>query len=511
MKARSRSTVTLAVLGVIPLLLLAVGLHLKAMRGPYWLGMNSDPEYAYLFNSLLILSGKPPFLIEHPGTPVQTLGAVVVRVVFGVSGRGSLIDDVVRRPELYLSAIHLCLISVTALLVFSAGVIVLRQTQQLSLAILVQLAPWLSVNLLEELSRVRPELLLVGMSVVFGALILLTTREGTSHRDDPSALVFGGVVGIALATKLTALPLLLGPFVVFDGWRPRLLFLGASTIGFLAGILPALPRMLSMGKWSANLLIHSDGYGSGPASFIDPVRYVPALWSLVGGEPVVVSVMVCSAVVWLVCRQRRALGAALVVQIAQFLMVAKHPGPHYLVPAIGTLGVSLCLCWQYWASRARPPFRVLAVPLLAGLLVFQGLGLRSRSLALQAARIDQEMIARVTEETAHKSSCVTIYYYRSSSRAFALQFGNLWSKFAGLNAAPALLAHYPNVLFDKGGLHIRDFNWQDETDIRTLLREHACVLLQGTTLSSTAVVPEIALDVTFAAMHETLYRLYLQR
>ena len=165
------------------------------------------------------------------------------------------------------------------------------------------------------------------------------------------------------------------------------------------------------------------------------------------------------------------------------------------------------MCWQYWASRARQPFRALAVPLLAGLLVFQGLGLRSRSLALQAARTDQETIARVTEETAHKSECVTIYYYRSSSRAYALQFGNLWSMFGGLDAAPALVARYPNVLFDKGGLHIRDFSWQDETDARALVRDHACVLLEGTTLTSTAMAPEIALDVTFAAVHETLYRL----
>jgi hypothetical protein len=508
-EARSRSTLALAVLSVAPLLLLSVGLYLKATRGPYWLGLNSDPEYAYLFNSLLILSGKPPFLIEHPGIPVETLGAVVVRAVYGVSGSGSLIDDVVGRPELYLSAIHFCLISVTALLVFSAGVIVLKYTKQLSLAILVQLAPWLSVNLLEELSRVRPEPLLIGMAVLFGALIFLTTSEGKSLHDHRSVLVFGAVVGIAVATKMTALPLLLGPLVVFDEWRPRLLFLGASAVGFLAAILPALPKVLSMGKWSATLLIHSGDYGSGPASIIEPVRYLPALWSLVAGEPVVAAIMMCSAVMWLVFRESRALGAALVVQIAQLLMVAKHPAPHYLVPAIGTLGVNLCVCWQYWASRAGQRFRAPApaVLLLAGLLVFQGLGLRSRSVALQAARIDQETIARETEEAGRKSECVTIYYYRSSSRAYALQFGNLWSKSAGLNAAPALVARYPNVLFDKGGLHIRDFAWQDETDLRALVREHACVLLEGTTLTSTAVAPEIALDVTFAAMYETLYRL----
>jgi hypothetical protein len=222
--------------------------------------------------------------------------------------------------------------------------------------------------------------------------------------------------------------------------------------------------------------------------------------------------MVCSAMMWLVFRESRALGAALVVQVAQFLLVAKHPAVHYLVPAIGTLGVNLCVCWQYWASRAERHVRAPApAVLLAGLLVFQGWGLRSRSAGLHAARIDQETIARATEATARKSECVTIYYYRSSSKAYALQFGNLWSKSAGLNATPALVARYPHVLFDKGGLHIRDFTWQAETDLRALLREHECVLLEGTTLASTAVAPEIALDVTFAAMYETLYRLRGQR
>src|SRR5205814_5181817 len=45
----------LLLLAVIPIGLLCLATALREIRGPYYLGANSDPDYAYLFNSLNVL------------------------------------------------------------------------------------------------------------------------------------------------------------------------------------------------------------------------------------------------------------------------------------------------------------------------------------------------------------------------------------------------------------------------------------------------------------------------
>ncbi|MFZ9739305.1 MAG: hypothetical protein ACO3EZ_14990, partial [Prochlorotrichaceae cyanobacterium] len=39
-------------LTVIPSLYFVIVLIIRTLRGPYWLGLNSDPDYIYLFSSI---------------------------------------------------------------------------------------------------------------------------------------------------------------------------------------------------------------------------------------------------------------------------------------------------------------------------------------------------------------------------------------------------------------------------------------------------------------------------
>src|SRR6185436_1662443 len=142
----------LVALGLAPVLYVAAGLVLKASRGPYWLGTNADPEYAYLFNALSIAGGHAPYHVDHPGTPLQMLGAVVLRAIALASGCDALVPDVIARPETYLTAL------------------------------LVQASPRLFLATSVELSRVRPEPLLIALSSVYGAVLLTSTAE-TARRD----------------------------------------------------------------------------------------------------------------------------------------------------------------------------------------------------------------------------------------------------------------------------------------------------------------------------------------
>jgi len=57
----------------------------------------ADPDWSYLANSLLVAEGKTPQHVDHPGTPLQILGAIVYRVNYLFSSREiSLAEDVLR-------------------------------------------------------------------------------------------------------------------------------------------------------------------------------------------------------------------------------------------------------------------------------------------------------------------------------------------------------------------------------------------------------------------------------
>src|SRR5688572_28745365 len=86
---------SVATLAVIPVCLFLLSLALRDLRGPYHLASHSDPDYPYLFNSLSILHQQAPIISEHPGTPVQMLGALAIlaRWLPGRLGSGSTMVD----------------------------------------------------------------------------------------------------------------------------------------------------------------------------------------------------------------------------------------------------------------------------------------------------------------------------------------------------------------------------------------------------------------------------------
>jgi len=490
----------LVALGLLPVLYAAAGLALKASRGPYWLGTNADPEYAYLFNALEIASGRAPYNVGHPGTPLQMLGAIVLRGIALVSGRGTLALDVIARPETYLTAMHVAILAGVAILIFSAGLIVLRRTGHLGAALLVQAGPWLFLATPGELSRVRPEPLLIALSAVYGAVLLTSAVDGS--RRDVTAL--GGLTGAGIASKITALPLVLAPLVAFRAWKWQRRFIATAAIAFLMGIIAAWPRVLSMGKWMATVAVHADAYGGGPVTVIDTTRYLPSLWGLLVAEPIMALTIVVGALLWLGGHRRRVLGAALLVQIAQVLMVAKHPGVHYLAPAVGTLGINLCVAWVFVRDRAPRStlLRPLALSALAAVFVFPVAHVRAQAAGLRALRDDQQRTAAMTQQS---SGCVAVYAYGSSSPAYALQFGNLWAKLP--DVAAMLTSRYPGVVFDRGGLNLRDFTWQRDLDRPQFLRDHPCVLRQAPPLDAAAVPQDVVIQTQYAGQTETIYRL----
>ena len=131
-------SVHILLLGLIPLCLFIALSSIISVRGPLWLGLNQDPSYCYLFNSLLLLNHQSPVHVDHPGTTTQVIGYFLM---FLLKGKQSLQDFnlyVLMNPEDILNTIIYSIICGTALFLYIFGILILRETKNILVTLLLQ-------------------------------------------------------------------------------------------------------------------------------------------------------------------------------------------------------------------------------------------------------------------------------------------------------------------------------------------------------------------------------------
>ena len=211
----------------------------------YSLGRNSDPEYCYLFNSLNILKFYVPFHIDHPGTTLQILGALVLSLrgaISNLSFSPSVIQtSVLLDPEAYLSVINLVLNGLIFTITFFSGMKLFHASNKLLPALTLQLSVLCFFSVHSALVRVSPEPLLI-FAVLLLSLILIPevfiNQGETLRRANIIRPALAGIgLGFGIATKVTFFPLLLLLFI-FDGLKKRLIVLAAGIAAFVFFTLP---------------------------------------------------------------------------------------------------------------------------------------------------------------------------------------------------------------------------------------------------------------------------------
>lgn len=235
---RNRYLISTLALLIIPTLLVLVSMWLKEARGPYWLGTNSDPAYAYLFNGLGLLHLYSPTHISHPGTPLQMLCAAVIGVRQFFFGKGFLVEDVLRNPEAYLGLSQAVLIFLYSGALLAVGWVTLLLTQNLAGALLIQATPFLSLSAVRETTDVRPESLQLTLVILFVGLLLCGLRNPSSRGMKYLSASCGLLVGIMAATKITALPLVVLPLLILPSNQNRLQYVLMAIGGCLISVLP---------------------------------------------------------------------------------------------------------------------------------------------------------------------------------------------------------------------------------------------------------------------------------
>lgn len=419
-------------------------------KGPFWLGTNLDPDYCYLLNALNLAQGLPPGHTDHPGTFLQALCAIILRGTHFLAGRRLLVDDVLTRPEMYLAVLTLAVLLLYAASVAWLGWNTRRFTGSTAAATLAQVAPFVSPVTLENLVSLRPEPLLLTLSACLAASAAGSLCEAPHRSSWALATLMGATVGAAVATKITAAPLLLFPLFVLAKWRTRAVFLLVSIFSAVLFVAPAWGHLDGFRFIMGRIVTHQGHYGEGVPEWFNLQGYLGGLVDLLTGSPLLTVTLVLVAITLALDRHtgiqqglRSSVLGLGVAQAASLLLVARHPGPNYLAPALGLTGFTLALCavtaWR--AIACRNLRRGIALALTAALC---GLGLADtahlwrQTRAATCAQI--EVVAR-----AHQSKIPFImYYYRASSLAFALHFGNTYSGWAYSSRLAVL---FPNTLY----------------------------------------------------------------
>jgi hypothetical protein len=364
---------------LIPLFLGLCGLVAGRAVRPLWLGGSIDPSYPYLTNSLLVAELRQPAFVSHPGTPLQLVGAAVLRLHHLAAGSGPLRDAVLTAPDSYVEPIRVVLLLAIVLANAFQGWAAYRLTGSVALTGLVQLTPLLAPTLLLAHVQVLCEAPLLALSMAMAGLVLLFAAgvQGTTRW----AVLAGVLAGVGTATKLTFASVAIVPLLLLSGRTRRTYVLGALG-SFGVALLPIVGALPTLLDWVASLWLHAHDYGRGPKNVVDSSLYLANLVRLadqepMGTGPIVVGIIAAAAGVFLfalVTRrepspQRRALGAVLASVVVNWLVAAKSTaGFNYIVPTLGLSGALIALLvvvWQTQFERGPRLARVFTLVLLA--------------------------------------------------------------------------------------------------------------------------------------------------
>jgi hypothetical protein len=433
---------------------------------PLWMGGSTDPTYPYVLNALLVAEGRPPALATHPGTPLQVLGAAALHVAHAVSGSPQgLREHVLTDPEGFVGAIRGTLLSLFVLANLLLGWAAYRLTRSLSCAAAVQAAPLASFLGSRMQLTVMCEPLLLVLGLVLSAWVLLVLGRGPEARGVLEPLAAGVVVGLGIATKLLFAPVALLPLFVLRTGRQRAAYLAWTLLAFALGVAPLWPRLGPAAAWVASSVLHTGldtgGYGKGPGGVLDPRLLWSVLLQFLRGEIVVYAVAAAAlaTAVALSARTppsglpvRRALLAAVGVQLLVLLQSAKSMGPHHLMSAVSLTGLVVALTYRL-AVVAGGPGRSRLPSAVAGLFLFLLVGRHAylvRSYLAERAPVHAGALAAAATAGRLGGDRVVQGYCVSTIES-NLAMANDWSWRAFTADLQRIYPHA--VFFDWAGLH----------------------------------------------------------
>lgn len=397
-----------SVLYMLPLLVMAWTLFLRAYNGPFYLS-SIDPEYIYLISGMncATLDFRMIGHIDHPGTPLQLLSGLFFHLIHLFQGNHDLRTDVISDPEHYLVLSSLMLAALTFFLLLFLGKLAYRYTSSILGALVLQAASFYTLVNAGILSRYSPDRLMTVIILLF-FMVYLRYRFEPKFGAKKFALFSGLIMGAGLMTKFNFAPLLLIPFILIPGWKRRGTYL-LSLLGSVAFFfLPVSSKYRNFWDIISGMIAHKGLYGSGDKGLLDTSRFLDHIVQIFRSNPSFTLIALLALItlgVWVFkpdWRKRNReeflfLAASLAAIAAGLFITAKHFKGYYALPILSLIPMmffSLIRILEGIPQIRKP--RLISAGLFAVLLVFPLISMaRHYSVPnedLRAKQLDREVI-----------------------------------------------------------------------------------------------------------------------
>lgn len=339
---------------ILPVILFISISFFKDAGGPYYLNYY-DPGYVYLVNSINLMHFDAIGHSDHPGTTVQIFGAVILKILFIGKSNQQILDTIFSDPEFYLNIINKSLLGINCIALFLLGLYVYRKTSDLYQSILIQLTPFISLEIFYGLVIVAPEnfLILSSLLIIGGLFYYIYDKDSDKHMTGLS-IYFALVCGFGAESKLNFIPVCLLPLILLKGFKNKSIFAAGTIIVFLILFLPALSKLSYFSDWAGDLAFKSGVHGQTDLSQFSILKLIENLFLIFSKDFffTIIYLLILTSLIfgifvkpdiadadqkYVYKNERKTLLAVLAVITFQILVVAKNYMPYaqyYIIPSL---------------------------------------------------------------------------------------------------------------------------------------------------------------------------------
>ncbi len=486
--------INIFLLALLPLILVFIGFFLKSILLSYYTNI-VDPEYAYLFSGLNLAHLNFPWHVDHPGTPLQVLSAIVIRIVhFFHQNNIPLNNDIFTNPELFLNAINITLIILNAAALFVSGYLIYKVTKRLIIGIFFQLTPFVSYTVLTALMRVNIENILIFTVICFVLIVVLFLNE---QKDKPGIIdkyliLFSLIIGFGISVKITFFPLFFIPFMLIPGIKKKSNYALFSFISFCVFAFPIFRHPKYFSNWVVKLFIHSGHYGVGPSNIVDSNSFFENIKTIFSTEnffPVVFIIIIIACLIYhlpfLRVKEKndnyyKALLGVALTMLLQIVIIAKQFKYYYLEPSLLLMIFGLYLVFSIYSRQIKFLKKDLfVIPLLLIFMfctyhfeVKKYFDYHKGDLFTKEAHLKtMDFIDKNYDK--NTPTLVVPNYYGAPYKAYGLYFGMGWcGPKMGEKYTPFLREQYPNIYFYHSWNNLFNNHWGDSFSFVYLLKKY---------------------------------------
>lgn len=332
---------------IFPLIYLFLGLYFRQIFGDLSL-RSTDPEYIHFLSGMCISTGQfSQANIDHPGSALQVLLAIVFRLVYLFRGKTyPFFEDAMINSDMYLAVGNLIITLLLAATLLWAGYKTLKITKNIVYALVIQSSPLLINVWCEIFGRIYPELLFVIPVVILQVQLLKEIYRKNDESSISDMFTYSFAIAFGMSLKMTFLPFVFLPLIILNPIKRKMQFVGVSSLMFLLIALPVALQLERFWNWMKGIFIHSGGYQSGEKNIINKDLFVENFKNIVSSEKtffIIFAILIVSFIALTVFRpkiktDRKKLilinsGLLVIVLLITFI-VSKQFAERYFIPAL---------------------------------------------------------------------------------------------------------------------------------------------------------------------------------